>query len=38
MQAMAKLPADRFASMQRFLDALESPESRRPLPPCPPRR
>ncbi len=27
MQAMAKLPADRFASMQRFLDALESPGS-----------
>ncbi len=26
MQAMAKLPADRFASMQRFLDALESSE------------
>jgi len=26
MQAMAKLPVDRFASMQRFLDALESPE------------
>ena len=26
MQAMAKLPADRFASMQRFLDALGSPE------------
>ena len=26
MRAMAKLPADRFASMQRFLDALESPE------------
>jgi serine/threonine protein kinase/tetratricopeptide (TPR) repeat protein len=25
MQAMAKLPADRFASIQRFLDALESP-------------
>jgi len=25
MQALAKLPADRFASMQRFLDALESP-------------
>ena len=24
MQAMAKLPADRFASMQRFLDALQS--------------
>ena len=27
MQAMAKLPADRFASMQRFLDALASPEA-----------
>ena len=26
MQAMAKLPADRFASMQKFVDALESPE------------
>jgi eukaryotic-like serine/threonine-protein kinase len=26
MKAMAKVPADRFASMQRFLDALESPE------------
>ena len=26
MRAMAKLPADRFASMQRFLDALESPD------------
>jgi eukaryotic-like serine/threonine-protein kinase len=26
MRAMAKLPADRFASMQKFLDALESPE------------
>jgi len=25
MQAMAKLPADRFASMEKFLDALESP-------------
>jgi len=25
MQALAKLPADRFVSMQRFLDALESP-------------
>ena len=25
MQAMAKVPADRFASIQRFLDALESP-------------
>ena len=25
-QAMAKLPVDRFPSMQRFLDALESPE------------
>ena len=25
MQAMAKLPADRFGSMQQFLDALESP-------------
>jgi TolB-like protein/tetratricopeptide (TPR) repeat protein len=25
MQAMAKLPVDRFASMQQFLDALESP-------------
>jgi serine/threonine-protein kinase len=25
MQAMAKLPADRFASIRRFLDALESP-------------
>jgi eukaryotic-like serine/threonine-protein kinase len=25
MQALAKLPADRFASMQRFLDALEPP-------------
>jgi len=37
MQAMAKLPADRFASMQRFLDALESPEiaSVRPALPAP---
>ena len=26
MRAMAKLPVDRFASMQQFLDALESPE------------
>jgi serine/threonine-protein kinase len=26
MRAMAKLPADRFASMRQFLDALESPE------------
>src|SRR3989475_2189675 len=26
MQALAKLPVDRFASMQQFLDALESPE------------
>ncbi len=26
MQAMAKVPADRFDSMQRFLEALESPE------------
>ena len=26
MRAMAKLPADRFASMQEFLDALESPD------------
>ena len=26
MRAMAKVPADRFASMQRFLDALASPE------------
>ena len=39
MQAMAKLPADRFASMQRFLDALESPESwRRSGPTLPGRR
>jgi serine/threonine protein kinase/tetratricopeptide (TPR) repeat protein len=27
MQAMAKLPADRFASMQKFLDALDFPET-----------
>jgi serine/threonine-protein kinase len=27
MRAMAKVPADRFASMQQFLDALESPET-----------
>jgi serine/threonine-protein kinase len=26
IRAMAKLPADRFASMQRFLDALDSPD------------
>jgi serine/threonine protein kinase/tetratricopeptide (TPR) repeat protein len=26
MQAMAKLPADRFASMEKFLDALKSPD------------
>ena len=30
MQAMAKVPADRFASMQRFLDALDSPTIARP--------
>ena len=30
MQAMAKLPVDRFASMQRFLDALDSPDIARP--------
>lgn len=30
MQAMAKLPVDRFASMQRFLDALDSPDLARP--------
>ena len=38
MQAMAKLPADRFASIQRFLDALESPEVASAPPPCPRRR
>jgi serine/threonine protein kinase/tetratricopeptide (TPR) repeat protein len=27
MRAMGKLPADRYASVQRFLDALESPET-----------
>ena len=31
MRAMAKVPADRFASIQQFLDALESPDARRPL-------
>jgi eukaryotic-like serine/threonine-protein kinase len=38
MQAMAKLPADRFASMQKFLQALESPEiaSVQPAAPAPP--
>ncbi len=30
MQAMAKLPADRFASVQRFLEALDSPGIARP--------
>ena len=37
MKAMAKVPADRFASMQQFLDALASPEvaSVRPPPPAP---
>ena len=30
MQAMAKVPADRFASMQRFLDALDAPIITRP--------
>ena len=41
MQALAKLPADRFASMQRFLDALESPgmaTTAPSLPASPPRR
>jgi serine/threonine-protein kinase len=40
MQAMSKLPADRFATMQRFLEALESPESvsARPAPPASSRR
>ena len=38
MKAMAKVPADRFASMQRFLDALRRRRSRRSAPPCPPRR
>jgi serine/threonine-protein kinase len=39
IRAMAKLPADRFASMERFLDALESPEitSVRPDQPARPR-
>ncbi|MEO7987728.1 MAG: protein kinase [Gemmatimonadales bacterium] len=35
MQAMAKLPVDRFASIQRFLDALESPEIGSALPTVP---
>jgi TolB-like protein len=37
MQAMAKLPADRFATMQQFLEALERPEivSVRPALPAP---
>jgi len=40
MRAMAKLPADRFASMQQFVDALESTEdaSARELAPAPSRR
>jgi len=39
MRAMAKVPADRFDSMQRFLDALESPETTwvRPATPAPAR-
>jgi serine/threonine-protein kinase len=32
IRAMAKLPADRFASMRRFLDALESPDITSALP------
>jgi serine/threonine-protein kinase len=39
MRAMAKLPADRFASMERFLDALVSPDTTavRPAMPAPTR-
>jgi len=39
MRAMAKLPADRFASMERFLDALVSPDTTavRPAVPAPAR-
>jgi TolB-like protein/Tfp pilus assembly protein PilF/tRNA A-37 threonylcarbamoyl transferase component Bud32 len=35
LRAMSKVPADRFASMQRFLEALESPETTRVQPAIP---
>ena len=38
MRAMAKLPADRFASIQQFMDALESPAITATLPSAPARR
>ena len=38
MRAMAKLPADRFASIQQFMDALESPAITATLPSAPARQ